>query len=357
MLLAGAQHLTPETALNFQTTAKPATSQLVIQTFGASLCRCEEVQHLAAIWDSCSQARTLRQRLDSFVALRNWIRVTDEHPPLPEGDDPAELNQYPALFRRHHVVLRLQELSPELNATLNDVVAGILSETSGVALFAETGLPSDRGLTAEFFERFWRRTLPTPREDSDLSKLLVRLFPTHAEAERFASMPPEIFQRLVDAHAPPERSAHWQPAAQSLREAFRLLGVRIQALGLSQKLRARSNPSPLLVSPFFELARTSETLEQCAHKEQDLTVPLEQWQKAVGLVRQEMKVILQKLEETGVNLDVVYSLDVIAQGLDRMEVIAAVLASHRGPARNQAICRLAGLVIHDRLNDRSLLQL
>jgi site-specific recombinase len=340
-----------------QTAAKTAASQLVLQAFDAARRGGEEVQQLAAIWDTCSQARTLREQLDSFVALRNWIRVVDEHPPLPEGDDRAEVNQYPPLFRRHHVVLRLQELSPELNATLNDVVAGILSETSGLALFAETGLSSDRGLTAEFFERFWRRILPTPREDSDLSKLLVHLFPTHAEAERFASMPPEIFQRLVNAHAPPERSAHWQPVAQSLWEAFRLLGVRIQALGLSQKLRARSNPSPLLGSPFFELDRTSETLELCAHKEQNLTVPLEQWRKALGLVRGEMKVIVQKLEETGVNLDVVYSLDVIGQGLDRMEAIAAVLATPRGPARNQAVCRLAGLVIHDRLNDRSLLQL
>ena len=85
---------------------------------------------------------------------------------------------------------------------LNDVVAGILRETSGLTLFAETGLPSDRGLIAEFLERFWRRLLPAPREDGDLSKLLVRLFPTHAEAERFATMPPEIFQRLVSAFAP-----------------------------------------------------------------------------------------------------------------------------------------------------------
>jgi hypothetical protein len=131
-----------------------------------------------------------KSALDSIVALRNWIRVADERPPLPDGDDPAELNHYPSLFRRQHVVLRLQELSPDLNARLNDVVAGILQETSGLTLFAETGLPSDRGLTIEFLERFWRRLLPAPREDGDLSKLLVRLFLTHAEADRFATMPP-----------------------------------------------------------------------------------------------------------------------------------------------------------------------
>ena len=237
--------------MDAQTTAKPAASQLVFQTFSAALRGREEVQQLAAIWDTCSQARTLRERLDSIVALRNWIRVADEHPVLPEGEDPAELNQYPPLFRRQHVVLRLQELSPDLNARLNDVVAGILQETSSLTLFAETGLPSDRGLSAEFLERFWRRLLPVPREDHDLSKLLVHLFLTHAEAERFGTMPPEIFQRLVNTFAPPGGSAHWRPIVHSLCEAFCLLGVRIQALGLSEKLRARSSPSPLLESSAY----------------------------------------------------------------------------------------------------------
>ena len=247
--------------------------------------------------------------------------------------------------------------SPELNALLNDVVAGILQETSSLALFAETGLPSDRGLVAEFSERFWRRVLPVPREDTDLSKLLVRLFRTHMEAERFATMPPEISQRLVNAFAPAGRSAHWQPIVHSLCEAFCLLGVRVQALGLSEKLRARSSPSPLLESPFFQLARTTDTLERCVRNEQDSAAALERWREVLGTVRKEMKVIVQRLEDTGVNLDVVYSLDVMAQGLNRMEAIATVLTTPRGPAKNQEIRRLVGLVIHDRLNDRSLLQL
>ena len=92
--------------------------------------------------------------------------------------------------------------------------------------------------------------------------------------------------------------------------------MRIQALGLSEKLRARSSPSPLLESPFFRLARTTEALEQCVRNERDSTVALEQWREALGAVRGEMKVIVQKLEETGVNLDVVYSLDVMTSGAE-----------------------------------------
>jgi site-specific recombinase len=343
--------------MNSGTAPRLAASHLVLQAFGAAACDRPEVHQLATLWDACSKALTLRERLDSIVALRDWIRVADERPPLPEGDDRVELNHCPSLFHRQHVVLRLLELSPDLNAQLKDVVAGILQETSGLTLFAETGLPSDRGLTAEFLERFWRRLLPAPREDGDLSKLLVRLFPTHTEAERFATMPPDIFQRLVSAFAPAGSSAHWQPIVRSLCEAFCLLGVRIEALGLSEKLRARSSPSPLLESVFFQLARTTKSLQQCVWNNQDSTMALERWREALGGVRREMKVIVQRLAETGVNLDVVYSLDVMSQSLNRMEGIATALTTARGPARNQAIRHLVGLVIHDRLNDRSLLQL
>jgi len=343
--------------LNTQTATQPAASHLVLQCFGATGRKDPEVARLASLWDACSEAHTLRQRLDSVVALRNWIRVADERPPLPEGDDPAELDLCPLPFRRQHVVLRLQEMSPELNERLNRAVAGIFQETSALALFAETGLPSDRGLGAEFVERFWRRVLPVPREDNDLSKLLVRLFVTHTDAERFANMPPEIFQRLANVLAPAGGSTHWQPIVDSLCEALCLLAVRIQALGLSEKLRTRSSPSRLMESAFFQLHRTTQALTQRIPNQQDSTVLLPQWREALEAVRNESKVIIRRLEETGVNLDVVYSLDVIAQGLDRMEAIAAVLTAPRGPTKNQAIRRLTSLVIHDRLNDRSLLQL
>ena len=153
------------------------------------------------------------------------------------------------MFRRQHVVLCLQERSPELDGQLRSLVSAILRDTSSLALFAETGLPSDRGLVIEFLDRFWRRVLPAPREDTDLSKLLIRLF-THNEVERFALMPADIFGRVVKAYSDRGDSL-WRPMVESLWEAFRLLAVRIQALGVSEKLRVRSSRGGVARVPFL----------------------------------------------------------------------------------------------------------
>src|SRR5262245_54701882 len=121
-----------------------------------------EVQRLAALWGACAGASSLPQRLDALVAFRKWIRVLDERMPIPAGGDSAGTSQIPPLFRRQHVVLCLQECSPELDAHLRNLVAAILRDTSSLATFAETGLPSERGLVVEFLDRFWRRVLPAP---------------------------------------------------------------------------------------------------------------------------------------------------------------------------------------------------
>jgi hypothetical protein len=83
--------------LKAETASKPAASHLVLHSFGTASREDTDVARLASLWHACSEARTLRERLDS-VALRDWIRVADERPPLPEGDDPVELDLYPPCF-------------------------------------------------------------------------------------------------------------------------------------------------------------------------------------------------------------------------------------------------------------------
>ena len=265
-----------------------------------------EVQRLAALWDVCASASSLPQRLDALVAFRKWIRVLDARMPIPARGDAADIGHIPPMFRRQHVVLCLQECSPELDGHLRNLVSTILRDTSSLATFAETGLPSDRGLVVEFLDRFWRRVLPAPREDTDLSKLLIRLF-THTEAERVAAMPPDIFGRIVTAYSDRGGSRLWQPMVESLWEAFRLLAVHVQALGVSEKLRVRGSRVAVLETPFFQLARASETLERCCRTGADIEAPLAEWQGAVVGVRRETQIIEQHLADTGVNLDVVFS--------------------------------------------------
>src|SRR5208283_949296 len=63
------------------------------------------------------------------------------------------------------------------------------------------------------------------------------------------------------------------------------------------------------------------------------------------------------MDKRGVNLDVVYALDVIEQSLGRMEAIAGVLVADPGHEKRLAVQKFLREVIRGRLADRSLMVL
>ena len=103
--------------------------------------------------------------------------------------------------------------SPELRDRYHAGIAAILEETDAVSLFAQAGLPTDRGLLSETFDRFFRIVLPAPREETDLAKLLVRLFPTQKEVDRFFSQTPDQLKELAAQIAPVEIPEAWEKPA------------------------------------------------------------------------------------------------------------------------------------------------
>ena len=121
-------------------------------------------------------------------------------------------------------------------------------------------MPNDRGLFSEAMDRFFRIVLPAPRSDEDLSKLLLRMFPTQQEVDRFFDIPPELFDRIITLSAPSDDSEAWKRPLESMLESFCLLGARVQGLGLSEKLLVRSQACPVQESPFYRLPRAGDQL-------------------------------------------------------------------------------------------------
>jgi site-specific recombinase len=126
------------------------------------------------------RAGTLHSRLDALVALLAWLRNKDNK--IPELSQEGATDAWAsAEWRRERVWLSILAASPELRDRHNAAIAAILEETDGVSLFAQAGLPTDRGLIPEMFERLFLALLPAPREENDLAKLFLRMFPTNRE--------------------------------------------------------------------------------------------------------------------------------------------------------------------------------
>ncbi len=331
-----------------------STANLILALFPVADRKNASVRQLAERADAFTRATVLSRKIDRFVEFFEWLRVPDRHMrelASAEGENP---DWHGSIWKRERVWLSVLEASPEVRERYRQSVTFLLRETAATSLFSQSGLPNDRGLFSEAADRFFRIVLPSPREDSDLAKLLQRMFPTQAEVDRFFNLPPELFDKIVTLAAPAEDSEAWSAPVESMLEALCLLGARVQGLGLSEKLLSRSQPGSVRDSPFYRLPRAVDALVEAVRTREGITVAAQEWKAASKECRVELANIVKHLETKGVNLDVVYAMDVIEKSLARMEIISGVLVAAPGPAKRVTAQRLMKEVVRGRLGDRSL---
>jgi site-specific recombinase len=336
---------------------KPApvetTRDLLLSLFPPAAQKNASLQQLADRVEAFTRAGTRRARLDALVHLHSWLRARDTHIPG-LSQEPI----FPALaspdWRREGVWLSILRSSDEIRDRYFAGIASILDETDGVSLFAESGMPSDRGLLPEALDRLFNNLLPAPREEAELAKLFLRLFPTQKEVDRFFSFPPDVLNSAVSLIVPVDIHEAWEVPFASLLDAFCLLGARVQGLGLSEKLRLRSNPCPVQQSPFYRLTRAGDILVDALRKKDGTASAAQTWKSVIGECRAELAAIVAHLNTRGVNLDIVYALDVIEKSLARMELISGTLLAQPGPPKLLTSLRLTKDVIRGCVNDRSL---
>ncbi len=291
---------------------------------------------LADRFAAIAAAGNLPDRLDALVGLIAWTRMAD----VDAGTD------VPPVRSRLFKFVQVIESVPAARRSVQETFAEILSETEGVNLFGDTGIPGDRGFLAELAQRVVRRLLPQPSDEHDLSRLVARLYSGRDAVERLRTLAPEAFHRLVEPLAPPERPEMWAPLRTAFTDGFRLLAIRVEAQGLSAKLRSRSRPTTVANSPFHRIACASHALMDAWKAGEDVSALSQSWRGHGAECREEIAEVTRRLESEGVSVDIVYGIEVLERCLARMEAMLGFIESPQGPARSVAIHRLLiGLIV------------
>jgi site-specific recombinase len=314
----------------------PQTRQLIQGFFPPEKRSNYSVQSLASILHRFIEAPDLSTRLDAFVELKQWVT---KRAPSPAG---------PGLSRLE-TLLALMDSQSDLRARFQAGVRQIFTVVRSVELFAEAGLHPREGLWSEAVRRLVEEILPSAREDTDLSKLVFRLYPTTQAIERLLALPNETFERIVGLISSIDDRGAWQAQREDLIQAFRLLGVHVAGIGLSPGLRMRSHAGTIEESPFYQLQQTSAEL--VGHPE---ALALENWRRQLKRCREELEYVHQRMEDTGVSTALVFDLGTIERAMVRMENIAEVLFV-AGPHHSiVAVKRLLDEIMHARRDDTSL---
>jgi site-specific recombinase len=310
----------------------------------------------AAVRELCRLLFTLpSDGLDARFAwvegLVAWLRDPRPAHGLVEADEP----EAPAAATRLALLVRVLESESTTRQAVARLVAHIAAEARGLKLFAQVGLPGRQGFFSELTDRVLRRVLPVPPDPERLSELLLRLFPSLAEVGWLESLPSASLARLLSLVTEPQ---HPLPAPAAvlrahLVDALTLLSTQTAALGLAEDVRDRSPEVAFRASPFLRLRRSCDSVLA-----RDAAVDsLRELNAALAECRQVVIIVTSHLEQSGVSVDLVYRLERIRRGLERMEAIARVLGAARGEERcREGLVLVAGLLRHA-YADRSVRQL
>lgn len=308
------------------------------------------VRELAEHMQDLCSASDLPGRLEAFVRLNRWTRVWSG---FRRQGAAAEALPAPAIIRTR-MVLDLLESAPQVRARYHDAIESILVACRGVDFFATAGIPTDRGFLAELGDRVMEHLLPEPRDDDDLAKLLRTLFQHPSEVSRFLRLPEELHRRAFRLLVPLDRPAAWVRLRSDFADAFRLLAARVQATGLAENLRERSRPGPVTGSPFYQLARSSDSVLAALDAGEGMEAAVGRWRSDCAGCREAMAEIHRCLESEGVSVAIVFGLEVLERCLLRMEKMVALMAAGSLEEQADALFELLGKLILASHQDRSL---
>ncbi len=316
------------------------TRDLVLSSFPARDRDNPDVQSLASLLENFLAAPDLAARLDGFVELKAWS--TSGHRWRPD----RRLDRLEAL-------LSLVESQAEIRSGFQQTVGQILVEMHSVESFAEAGLHPREGLWSDAARRLTQRILPSARDDSDLSRLVFRLYPTAKSIDRLIEQTDTNFERIARLLSPVENTSAWIRQRDDLRQAFLLLGVHVAGLGLSPGLRARSHAFHIEDSPFFLLHQSSVELV----RQNGASLALDSWRIHVQGVRRELQCIHVRMEDAGVSTALIFDIRTIEHALIRMEWITEVLFVAEPHEHIRAVKRLVDDVMNSTRDDLSLIAL
>jgi len=218
---------------------------------------------------------------------------------LVAGPALAGTGHHPAITRLELLVLALERI-PAARRRFQQTLHAVLAQTRAVKLFGEIGLPNDRGLLAESTDRLARRFLPEPPALHELWALASRIIRKPDDLAWLGPAADPLLHRLAAAGGDA-----WDPLRESLRDAISMITTRIAALGMAEAFRTRTAAGAIRESPLYHLTRATPA----------------QMPALIEASREHLQQVRVALEDHGVSIDVVYSIDSIERGLNRIELL------------------------------------
>ncbi|OFZ21336.1 MAG: hypothetical protein A2X94_07765 [Bdellovibrionales bacterium GWB1_55_8] len=293
----------------------------------------------------------LSERIRWLEEVISWIRLPFA---LEQRKEKKSRHEHIQDGRVKFLLIHLEQQSPELRNAVAETLKSILLETDPVGLFSQVGLGRDSSLVVEASDRLLRKILPSPRIDSDLSELFIRIFRSEEDADWVENLEDETIGQLHQVLFPVSGSkAHVQEHFRaSINSSLIILAAQISAVGLSPEIRERSEVRVASKSWFFQMG--CELYALCSTDEHQPVSEEERrkLQRILEGCRSEIKAALDHLNQYGVSVSIVYRLELLEQTIERCEKLLAILFLEAGTHWQKLLADLVrGSFAHRKLSE------
>lgn len=333
--------MTPKPSENVVAWAEREVAQHgFVQQLGTKASDLRAVHALFDLLRPVEDLQGLQERADWLEDLGRWVMVGPQVASEPPED---------ARTLRLKLLLRALELHPELATVTGERVGLVLQKASGLQFFASAGIPLKHGFFSEAASRVGAAFIPSPRDPKDLGALCVRMFSSAKDAAWLVSVEPSLLSSLLQLLLKDVTGVRvaFGPVRAALLDATAVLAQRAAALGLADDVRARVPDVAIQSSPFLKLPFVvADAVRSLATQEPDALERVDQCRVQLTMCRRFARAVFRHLEAQGVSVDLVFRVDTLTKGLDRLEATLGLLAPDAGgvTSQRQAVRFLANLV-------------
>lgn len=310
---------------------------LFITRFGRSDATNRPVKRLHALASSVPQEST-DTSIEWLEDMLGWV--------FERGSIPGRLITETEEQARTRVLLELLAESETVRERAKAAVNRVVGQTTATRLFTDTGLPTHGGFWRELLDRFTRQVLPEPPVGRDFSRFVTRLVSEPTVTHWFRELPASARHRFSELLGLGALTRLLEPA---MFEAALLLSARLATLGTSDDVRRRVSNLSLADSPFL-------VLQSHVPSVLDASVPLSRFDLDVSRCREQLNKVHAALEATGISIDLVFRLELMATSLTRLELLVHIARGTEAQSE-PAWLRLERSLVEGALSDRSLVSL
>jgi len=238
-------------------------------------------------------------------------------------------------------------------------IRSVLEDVDGLRLLAEAGLPRRESLADELLVRLVHVVFPRPPESRDLEDFIVILLDSVRWRGWPAGQRPESVAAFLDAVG--IAGVPLPRIRRALAEAVRSQCLRAAAIGIGEDVVRAPPRRPMEESPFHRLDRSGDRFfEEVVAPSPDrgrLLAHRAEMERAVADSKAARAAAYENLERTGVSTDLVFRLDILGRGLDRIEAALPLLAPRDGEDPSRAVAAFVQRITSDVRREQSLRRL